>query len=119
MKKRIAKMMLLAAAAFSLTACGGSGGNQEAEETEETSLALVEKETVAEEDLVPQKGGMLKIGLEGSPKNLDPKNRTSVYESRIISQVCDTLIIYNNDQTEYLPSLAESWEISDWNIHSI
>ena len=113
MKKRIAKMMLLAAAAFSLTACGGSGGNQEAEETEETSLALVEKETVAEEDLVPQKGGMLKIGLEGSPKNLDPKNRTSVYESRIISQVCDTLIIYNNDQTEYLPSLAESWEISD------
>ena len=31
MKKRIAKMMLLAAAAFSLTACGGSGGNQEAD----------------------------------------------------------------------------------------
>ena len=61
MKKRIAKMMLLAAAAFSLTACGGSGGNQEAEETEETSLALVEKETVAEEDLVPQKLSLIHI----------------------------------------------------------
>lgn len=118
MRKNAAKLMALLMSAALLAGC--SSGNQSAGTTsadttaaEATTEEALVATTEAEKDLTPQEGGILNIGLPGSPKDLDPKNRTSLYESNIISQVCDSLIIYSNDQSEYLPSLAKSWEISD------
>lgn len=112
MKKSLVKFLALMAGAVCLTACSAGG---KAETGQETGAAAqtVEKATAPATDLKPQEGGVLNIGLPGSPKNLDPKNRTSLYESNIISQICDTLVIYSNDQSQYLPSLAKTWEISD------
>lgn len=119
MKKNVMRAIALLTGAALLTAC--SGGNQTSSPATSQTTAAAEAEateaaaetSAAEKDLGPQEGGILNVGLGGSPKDLDPKNRTSLYESTIISQVCDSLIIYSNDQTEYLPSLAKSWDISD------
>lgn len=137
MKKNLMTVMAVLAGAVVLTACSGGGqggGTTDTAKTQATaetgntdgttknaeigagdsgSASSSMSASGAETDLEPQEGGILNIGLAGSPKNLDPKNRTSVYESSIISQICDTLIIYSNDQSEYLPSLAKKWEISE------
>lgn len=112
MKKNLVKVLTLLAGAALLTACSGGGQTAPSEEGTKATEAIVAT-SAPETDLEPQEGGVLNIGLAGSPKNLDPKNRTSMYESNIISQICDTLIIYSNDQSEYLPSLAKEWEISE------
>lgn len=116
MKKNHAKVMALLMSAALLAGCSGGGtttGTEAAGSTAETAAETLVATTEAEDELTPQEGGILNIGLPGSPKDLDPKNRTNIYESSIIDQVCDTLIIYSNDQSEYLPSLATKWEISD------
>ena len=116
MKRNLAKVLALFTSAALLSACSGQTQTDTAQNTTQAAAqteALEVQTSAAETNLEPQEGGILKIGLGGSPKNLDPKQRTSMYESNIISQVCDSLIIYSNDQTEYLPSLAESWEISE------
>ena len=58
-------------------------------------------------------GGTLNIGLSANPSNLDPTKYTGVYESNVIRQLGDTLVIYNEDYTDFEPSLATDWEISD------
>lgn len=65
----------------------------------------------AEEE--PQKGGVLYISEAASPRNLDPVAYTGTYESKIINCVCDKLVEYNPELSELIPSLAESWEISE------
>jgi ABC-type transport system substrate-binding protein len=64
-------------------------------------------------DLTPVSGGVLTLSLSSSPKNLDPIKYTGVYESQIINNVCDTLVTYKMDLSEIVPSLAESWTVSD------
>lgn len=142
MRKNLMKAVTLIAGAVFLTACGGGGQTPKTETGSAVIGTAVADTGTADNGAAntgaadnsaantgtantgtantgaldtgqpPQEGGILNIGLAGSPKNLDPKNRTSAYESSIISQICDTLIIYSNDQSEYLPSLAEKWEIS-------
>ncbi len=61
----------------------------------------------------PQDGGTLVIGLSQVPKNLDPVKYTGTYESNVMRSVFDTVVAWSDDQSEILPCLAESWEISD------
>lgn len=58
-------------------------------------------------------GGTLNIGLAANPSNLDPIMYTGVYESNVIRQIADTLVIYNEDYTGFEPNLATEWEISE------
>lgn len=60
-----------------------------------------------------QAGGTLNIGLAANPSNLDPIQYTGVYESNVIRQLGDTLVIYNEDYSGFEPSLATDWEISE------
>lgn len=60
-----------------------------------------------------QSGGILNIGLSANPSNLDPTKYTGVYESNVIRQLGDTLVIYNEDYSGFEPNLATDWEISD------
>ncbi|MBM4761266.1 ABC transporter substrate-binding protein [Bacillus sp. B15-48] len=70
-----------------------------------------EEDTSATE--TPQDGGILTIGLSANPKTLDPAKYTGVYESQVMNQIADTLIVYNKELTEFIPSLATEWEVSD------
>ncbi|WP_257348193.1 ABC transporter substrate-binding protein [Pseudalkalibacillus decolorationis] len=61
----------------------------------------------------PQDGGNLNVGLSANPKTLDPIQYTGVYESQVMRSVADTLVVYNKDLSEFVPSLATEWEVSE------
>lgn len=61
----------------------------------------------------PTAGGILRLSLSASPKNLDPIKYTGVYESQIIRNVADTLVEYAMDLSEIRPALATEWTISE------
>lgn len=60
-----------------------------------------------------QSGGILNIGLAANPSNLDPIKYTGVYESNVIRQMGDTLVIYNEDYSGFEPNLATDWSVSE------
>lgn len=114
MKKRVLALMLAASMCASLAACGGSSAKEtSAPETQAAAASESEAagETVAEGD--PVKGGTLTISLSASPSKLDPIHYSGTYESQIIKEVCDTLIEYNSDLSEYVPCLATEWTASE------
>lgn len=121
MKKKLLTFALAGAAALSmvLSGCAG-GGSQKAEtQTEEESGGESQEKSVENTEAVIDvpdevtKGGELNIALVSSPKNLDPVKYTGTYESQIIYQVCDTIVSYDMELKEILPSLATEWTISD------
>lgn len=61
----------------------------------------------------PQDGGILDVGLSANPKTLDPVLYTGIYESDVMRNIADTLVDYNEDLSDFVPSLATDWEISD------
>ncbi len=72
----------------------------------------MEKEKIEVPD-EPTKGGTLTVSLFSSPRNLDPAMYTGSYEGQVINNVCDRVVEYNKDLSEIVPSLAESWTVSD------
>lgn len=58
-------------------------------------------------------GGTLNVGLSANASNLDPNKYTGQYEGNVIRQIGDTLIIYNEDFSEFLPNLATEWSPSE------
>ncbi len=93
MKKNLVKSLLLGCLIFVLAACGGKSSD---------------KTTTKSSD-----GGELRIALSSSIATLDPISYTAVYESNIMRSIFDTLVTYNDDLTEIVPSLATSWKVSD------
>lgn len=111
MKKRVLALMLTAAMCASLAACGGGSTAKETTAPETQAAASEAGETEAAGD--PVKGGTLTISLSASPSKLDPIHYSGTYESQIIKEVCDTLIEYNSDLSEYVPCLATEWTASE------
>lgn len=117
MKKKLLTLVLAGAMIFSMamSGCGSSNSQETDTQTEKES----DKETVENVEAVIDvpdevtKGGELNIALVSSPKNLDPVKYTGTYESQIIYQVCDTIVTYDMEMKEILPSLATEWTISD------
>ena len=96
----ISRRSFMAAAAGTLAAAGLAG-------TFAGTSANVAK---AEE---PKQGGTLTVSLASAPSKLDPIHYSGAYEGQIICAACDRLIEYNDELTEFVPSLATSWEVSD------
>lgn len=65
------------------------------------------------QDTTASQGGILNIGLSANPSSLDPVTYTSQYESNVIRQITNTLITYSADFSEFQPSLATEWEVSE------
>jgi peptide/nickel transport system substrate-binding protein len=58
-------------------------------------------------------GGVLNIGLSNNAATLDPTLYTGVYESQIMRSIADTLIVYDKDLQNFVPSLATEWKAAD------
>lgn len=121
-KKWIAFVLAGAMVMTAFTGCGNKKSDDSAKKddsaaTEESggseSTEIVNKEATIEVPEEVTKGGELKIALTSSPKNLDPVKYTGTYEAQIIYQVCDTVVTYDKELKEILPSLATEWTISD------
>lgn len=83
---------------FILTGCGDNSETNESE---------------ASNDEEPEYGGVLNIGLSSNASTLDPILYTGVYESQIMRQIGDTLVEYDKNLEEIIPSLATEWEVSE------
>lgn len=120
-KKWIALVLAGAMVMTAFTGCGNKKSDDSAtkddsaatEESSGESTEIVNKEATIEVPEEVTKGGELKIALTSSPKNLDPVKYTGTYEAQIIYQVCDTVVTYDKELKEILPSLATEWSISD------
>lgn len=65
---------------------------------------------VSEED---KYGGTLTVALSAVASNIDPVKFTGIYEGQVIENVCDTLVVYDDDITNIKPSLATDWTAND------
>lgn len=107
MKKRFRSrlfFLVLTVAILALSAC--SSGNNSAS----NSSSSGEKTAAAGK---PQDGGTLRVGLSANPKTLDPIKYTGLYESQVMLQIGDTLVVYNKELSKFVPSLATEWTVSD------
>ncbi|WP_059172815.1 ABC transporter substrate-binding protein [Bacillus sp. FJAT-27445] len=106
MKKRFRSrlfFMALIVVILALSACS-SGSNSGSSSSNEEKSAATGK---------PQDGGTLRVGLSANPKTLDPIKYTGLYESQVMLQIGDTLVVYNKELSEFVPSLATEWSVSD------
>jgi peptide/nickel transport system substrate-binding protein len=108
------KLVSIFLVCFSLPLAIFAGGAKETT-TSEPVEELVSSPAVNMDDsnLEVQKGGTLTISLSASPSKLDPIHYSGTYESQIIGEVCNTIIDYNSTLSAYVPSLVESWTVSE------
>jgi oligopeptide transport system substrate-binding protein len=93
-------LALLGVAAVAATGCGGgSGGSDSAQETSGSTGAAASAQTIT-------------IGWGAEPPSLDPGLATDVTSSNILLNIMDPLVRLGDD-LEPVPSLAESWDVSE------
>ena len=117
-KKMAALGMAFCMGAASLAGCGSSKSDTstttaavtETTGSEATSEATTEAAEVSEED---KYGGTVTIALASVASNIDPIKYTGVYEGQIIENICDSLLVYDNNVTDFKPSLATEWVAND------
>lgn len=80
-------------------------------QNEQNETSKISNEKVNSSDPVP--GDWLIYRLPSEPGTLNPITATDAYESRINSNIYETLVDRDNETLELEPLLAESWEISD------
>jgi len=98
-----------------LTTCGPAPTPEKVvEKVEVTKVVEVEKEVVvtATPEAVPAPEAFI-FGAQGEPVCLDPPIITDGISGRVINQVFEGLVKFDKDTTNPVPSLAESWTVSD------
>ena len=116
-KRFLALTMALCLSAALLAGCGGGndknqqpGNQQPSSSGTDNNNAPAAPTNVSEED---KYGGTLTIALASVASNIDPIMYTGVYEGQIIENICDTLIVYDNEQMDFWPSLATEWTANE------
>ncbi|WP_316572459.1 ABC transporter substrate-binding protein [Neobacillus sp. YIM B06451] len=107
MKKRFRSrlfFLVLTVAILALSACSSGSNSASNSSSSDKKSAAAGK---------PQDGGTLRVGLSANPKTLDPIKYTGLYESQVMLQIGDTLVVYNKELSEFVPSLATEWSVSD------
>ena len=108
MKKRNKLVAVLLSCCMAVALFAGCGNNDKG--TAENDNNQGEQIEVSEED---KYGGTLRIGMAAVANNIDPVKYTGVYETAIIENIGDTLVVYSDDLSEFLPSLATEWEVNE------
>lgn len=108
MKKRNKLVAVLLSCCMAVALFAGCGNNDKG--TAENDNNQGEQIEVSEED---KYGGTLRIGMAAVANNIDPVKYTGVYENAIIENIGDTLVVYSDDLSEFLPSLATEWEVNE------
>ncbi|RNB83318.1 ABC transporter substrate-binding protein [Brevibacillus fluminis] len=104
--------VLSSVAVLSMLALAGCGGGQSAPAPDAGS-ATQSNQQAAQPSGQPKDGGILTLALSANAKTLDPIKYTAVYESNVMRNIADTLVVYNQDLSKLEPSLATEWKVSD------
>ena len=116
MKRRWMAAALAAVLSMSVLAgCGGSGsGASTAASGESTAVSETEKDvsavTAGDDAKIADE---IDIARSGSVTTLDPVLLSYTPDIQIVNMICEELVTTNDDGTEIVPSLAESWDVSD------
>lgn len=114
MKKWITTLLTASMIAACLTACGGSGS-----QTKETAAETSQTETEGKDVSAVTAGDDAKIADEitiariDDVTNLDPVLLNYTADIQIVNMICEELVTTNDEGTEIIPSLAESWDVSE------
>jgi peptide/nickel transport system substrate-binding protein len=109
MKKRLltAAFSSLLALSMVLAGCGGSQETQQSANNQQTQQPAPAAEQPS------QKGPkQLIVGRGGDSVGLDPITVTDGESFKVTENIFDTLVSYKEENTEVVPGLAESWEVS-------
>ena len=68
---------------------------------------------MAEETAEVQKGGTLVVAFPQTIATMDHTKTTILHENNCGAQVCESLFMYNDDLSEYVPVLATEWSVSE------
>lgn len=100
-KKAVLFMTLLLSTVLLLSACSGDTSNEPAEnnETETTASSTTDTATLV-------------AGLDADPPQLDPHFSTAAVDRQVFHSIYDKLIDIDENMN-FVPQLAEKWEISD------
>ena len=98
LKKSLVLLLVLMLAVTTLAGCGQKPAEQGGEQPQGETPEVTEK--------------ILKVGVMSNPPKLDPVFATDTSSARVIYQIFETLVDYDNDGNVQ-PLLAESWDISD------
>jgi len=114
MKKHLSLVLVLAMVLCAFTGCGAKTENAApAQETPAASTSSTTTTTPQSSETTIETPKDLVVAIGGVPKIFDPCLYSSTYESYIIYNVFDTLVSYNADFTDIVPSLGELTNISD------
>jgi len=104
MKKRMLTTVFSSLLALSL-ALTGCGGAQEAQKPADTQQPAAEQ---------PAASGpkQLIVGRGGDSVGLDPIQHTDGETFKVTENIFDTLVSYEEENTNVVPGLAESWEVA-------
>lgn len=116
MKRRWMAAALAAVLSMSVLAgCGGSGsGASTAASGESTAVSETEKDvsavTAGDDAKIADE---IDIARSGSVTTLDPVLLSYTPDIQIVNMICEELVTTSDDGTEIVPSLAETWDISE------
>lgn len=112
-KQLLFAMILMVIFTMVLAACQPAAPAEEPEDQQEESAPQPEaEEPEAEEPAGPPVGGTLRFAQYGDPDTLDA-HRTSLLVSANVLQFLGAALVYLDPDTNVVPWLAESWEVSD------
>src|SRR5207245_7702323 len=77
-----------------------------------TFVALLVLVAAAVSTAAPPRGGMLRVGLNADPPNMDPHQSTAAVDRQVFQNLYDKLVDINQN-LEIVPMLATSWQITD------
>ncbi len=100
-RHRRSALLLTAALALSIAACGSDGTSSSTAGTDGAGSTPA-----------AASGGELVVALATQPSAIDPINAPSVVESNVAWQMFDSLV-WVNDEGQIEPALATSWDVSD------
>jgi peptide/nickel transport system substrate-binding protein len=91
------------------------GGTPQVVEKEVTTVVEVEKVVTAtpEPEPMPAVGGTLVYALASEPESLDAQVATSGVATAVLTQLGASLIAKDPETGDYIPYLAESWQVAD------
>lgn len=85
-------------------------------EPTEASGSSEEKDILDKYPSAAKDADTLVVALSADPRALDPAYADDAESARVIAQIYEGLLRYDEESMEVLPCLAKSWEISDDNL---
>ncbi len=120
-KKLVGILLIVSMTVLGLSGCGGAGAQTEEETADTTAVSTETGEIQKNADVISEvtADASAKIADEityaraADVTCLDPVLVSYTADIQIVNMICEELVTTNDDGTEIVPGLAESWDVSE------